>query len=47
LYEIRKALFNFGIPMDLVLFDDKSYKKQQSIYGTVQYEIAHKGKRLA
>ncbi|MFA5879676.1 MAG: nucleotidyltransferase domain-containing protein [Candidatus Margulisiibacteriota bacterium] len=47
LFKIRKALFKNWVPMDLLLMDENEYNTRKSIYGTVQYEIAHKGKKIA
>lgn len=47
LYKIRKALSYLAIPMDLLLFEAKDYISNVDVYGTVQYEIAHKGTKLS
>ena len=47
LYQIRKALSYLGIPMDILLFETKNYLLNMNVYGTVQYEVAHKGKKLS
>ena len=47
LFQIRSALSFLGIPMDILLFDKNAYQNKVNIFGTVQYEIAHKGKKLA
>ncbi len=47
LYQIRKALSYLGIPMDILLFETKNYHLNKNVYGTVQYEVAHKGKQLS
>ena len=47
LYQIRKALSYLSIPMDLLLFESKDYDSKVNVYGTVQYEIAHKGRKLS
>lgn len=46
LFGIRKALFNYWIPMDIILLDEDSFVKRRDIYGTLQYEIAHFGKQI-
>ena len=45
-FHIRKELFGSGVAMDLLFIDEKNYDKRHSIIGTVQFEIANKGKRL-
>lgn len=45
-YNIRKLLFGHGVPMDLIFLEDESYQSRKSVLGTLQYEIAHKGKKL-
>lgn len=47
LFKIRKALFENWVPMDLLLMDEAEYNNRKAVYGTIQYEIAHKGKKIA
>ena len=46
LLQIRKALFDMWIPMDLLIMNEKEYTDKKVIYGTIQYEIANKGQQL-
>lgn len=43
LVKIKKGLFGFDIPMDILLFNKESFSKRKNIWGSIQYEIFHKG----
>ena len=45
-FYIRKELFGSGISIDLLFLDEKNYSERLSSFGTLQFEIANKGKRL-
>ncbi|MFH1825662.1 MAG: nucleotidyltransferase domain-containing protein [bacterium] len=46
LIKVKKATYYLGIPMDILLFKEKDFAKRKDIWGSVQYEIFHKGKKL-
>ncbi|MFA4858448.1 MAG: nucleotidyltransferase domain-containing protein [Candidatus Margulisiibacteriota bacterium] len=43
LIKIKKHTFSFSIPMDILLLKGDDFRKRQDIWGSVQYEIFHKG----
>lgn len=43
LLEVKRKLFNIGIPMDILLLNQESFLRRQNIWGTIQYEIVHNG----
>jgi len=46
LIKAKKAVFDFGIPMDILLFKEDSFAKRQNLWGSVQYEIFNKGIKM-
>ena len=46
LFKIRKSLFHQGIPLDLILLQDKEYEEKKYIWGTIHYEININGLKL-
>jgi predicted nucleotidyltransferase len=46
LVNIKKNTFAFNIPMDILLLKGDDFRKRQDIWGSVQYEIFHKGTKV-
>lgn len=46
LLKAKRALFPMGIPLDILLFNDQAFSERKNIWGSVQYEIFHKGIKL-
>lgn len=46
LNKAKRALFSLGIPLDILFFNDKTFADRKDIWGSVQYEIFHKGIKL-
>lgn len=46
LLEVKRKLFNIGIPLDILLLNQQSFKKRQDVWGTIQYEIVHNGVKV-
>ena len=43
LLKAKKSIFNIGGAMDILLFNGIDFSKRQDIWGSVQYEVSHKG----
>lgn len=46
LLKAKKGLFKIGIPLDILLFSSANLFKRKNVWGSVQYEICHKGKKV-
>ena len=46
LLEVSLGLFNIPIPVDIVLLDEKSFNKRNNVWGSLQYEVFHKGLKV-
>jgi len=46
LLNIRKALFQNGVPMDLIMMNERQYLSRINVKGTVQYEINKHGLKV-
>lgn len=46
LLKAKKGLFKIGIPLDILLFSSANLHKRKNIWGSVQYEICNKGKKI-
>ncbi|OGB90856.1 hypothetical protein A2625_07435 [candidate division WOR-1 bacterium RIFCSPHIGHO2_01_FULL_53_15] len=46
LLKAKKGLMNIGMPIDMLLFNKESFVRRQNIWGSVQYEIFHKGRKV-
>lgn len=46
LLKAKKGLMNIGIPIDILLFNKDIFARRQNIWGSVQYEIFHKGRKV-
>lgn len=46
LLKAKKALFNLQIPIDMLFFKEKDFLKRQNIWGSIQYEVFHKGIKM-
>lgn len=46
LSKAKRSIFNLGMPTDILFFSSESFAKRQDLWGTVQYEIFHKGKKV-
>lgn len=46
LLKAKKGLMNIGMPIDILLFNKEGFAKRQNIWGSVQYEIFHKGRKV-
>ena len=44
LSKIKKNIFGVAIPVDILLFEEKTFNKRKNVWGSVQYEISHNGK---
>lgn len=43
---VRRALFGFGVPKDVVVLTPEEFEQQQDAVGTVAFEAHHDGKIL-
>jgi predicted nucleotidyltransferase len=46
LLKVKMKIFDIGVPTDILLFDNENFVKRQNIWGSVQYEIFHKGVKM-
>ncbi|OGC04668.1 hypothetical protein A2276_01665 [candidate division WOR-1 bacterium RIFOXYA12_FULL_43_27] len=46
LFMVRKELFDIGMPIDMLLLNKGLFHRRKDIWGTVQYEISHKGVKV-
>lgn len=46
LLKAKKGLFNIGMPIDLLLFSKENFIRRQNVWGSVQYEIFHNGRKV-
>lgn len=46
LLKTKKSLFNIGMPIDLLLFTRENFARRRNVWGSVQYEIFHKGRKV-
>jgi uncharacterized protein len=46
LLKAKRGLMNIGMPIDMLLFNKEGFARRQNIWGSVQYEIFHKGRKV-
>lgn len=46
LYKAKRSIFNLGMPTDILFFSQENFTKRHNLWGTVQYEIFHKGLKV-
>ena len=46
LLKAKRGLINIGMPIDMLLFSKEAFVRRQNVWGSVQYEIFHKGRKV-
>lgn len=46
LSKAKRSIFNIEMPTDILFFSKEAFAKRQNLWGTVQYEIFHKGRKV-
>lgn len=46
LLRVKRNIFKLGLPTDILLLSRKRFADRRDIWGTVQYEIFHKGRKV-